>query len=570
MNAAFFLFSSVLIRIFWPKFKPDVHWICPVLALALPFCAGGFHIATSAVLSAFLALALFEQIHHHYTVQLYINRNSISFLLLFIAYCVTPFWAADKGMAGFALAKYLPVIAFILLVMQQDDIRQKTLDLLPACGCFMTAASALAACIPALRPYVTVNGRLAGFFQYPNSFAAFLLVALIVHIFCSRPKHQFLASLLLVIGIVLSGSKTVFVLMVLFMIAAVSVKGQSRLAMILGSALICGLAAGLLANALGLMSNADRFTDIRTSSDTFLVRLLYFRDVIPTILSHPFGIGYMGYPAIEGAIQTGRYYVSYIHNEFLQLLLEVGWISALFIAFSFLSALFSPKTDQMHRFILLAVLAHCMLDFDLQFSVFWIILLCCVNIRSGKLLPAFRSHIICFLSIALTAVSLWLGCGDYLYRSGKPESCLSVTPFHTEALTYQMSISTDPHDIDAIADQILSLNSTHSLAFSGKANVAFSQGDIASMIRYKENAIQSSRYTTEEYCDYFNKLCTAMQAYLQAGDAGSAAFCRKKLLEIPELMAAVSAQTHPLADIIGDDSALVLPPQYAEVLQQLQ
>lgn len=571
MSAVFFLFSAFLIRIFWPKIKPGIHWICPVLACALPFAAGGFHTATTAVLCLFLTIAVFEQICKNGTVYLWGNRTGVSILLLFIAYCITPFWAADKGMAGFAFSRYLPLVLYTLLIMQSpDEIRHHFLKMLPFCGCLMTIVSGLAVLFPKLYPYVTVNGRLAGFFQYPNSFAAFLLVGLIIQSYHASGKFSFPVILLLTAGIVLSGSKTVFVLLLLLMAAIVLVRHHKALTFKLAAALLCGLAAGFLADALGLLTNADRFTAISASSGTFLVRLLYFRDVLPTILAHPLGIGYMGYPAIEGAIQTGRYYVAYIHNGFLQLLLEIGWIPTVFLIFSLLSAALSRKTIEMHRFILLAILCHCMLDFDLQFPVFWIILLSCTNLRSGKQMVIKACKTVQFVSAILVAVALWLGCGDWLYRMERPDLTLRITPFHTDALTYQMSVSTDPDRMDQLADRILSFNPTHSLAFSAKANVAFSRGDVRAMIRYKENAIHASRYTTNEYCDYFQKLYTAMQFYLQAGDTESAAQCRKKLLEIPEMMAVVSQQTHALADLTGDDSTLVLPPEYEALLQQLK
>ena len=570
MSAVFLLFFSVLIRMFWPRIKPDIPWICPVLALVLPFCTGGFHIATAAALSLILMVAIQDEIRKNNIFRLFLNPAAVCTAVLFLAYCATPLWAADKGMAVFALPKYLPLVLYALLVMQSEqNISQKTLDLIPVCGCLMTILSALAASFPALHPHVTVNGRLAGFFQYPNAFAAFLLAALIIHSLRIRKKTDFLLALVPVIGIVLSGSRTVFVLMILFMAGIALLRRQKLLTMTLGAALICGLCAGFLADAFGTLANADRFTDIRTSSGTFLVRLLYFRDVLPSILANPLGIGYLGYPAIEGSIQTGRYYVTYIHNEFLQLLLEVGWIPGIAMAFALLIPVFSRKTAAAHRLILMAVLAHCMLDFDLQFCLFWIILLSCTPLRSGRELCITARNTALVCTALLSAAALWLGCGDFLYRAEKPDLCLRLTPFHTDALAYQMSVSEDARGMDALADKILSLNPTHSLALSGKANAAFSRGDISAMIQYKEAEIQASRYSADAYCDYFEKLYMAMQAYLQSGNVSNAAYCRNKLLEIPQMMAAVSQQTHPLAYMTGDDSSLILPPEYTAILDSL-
>lgn len=571
MTTVFFLTASLLIRYSYCIKSFHVHWLYPILFLALPFAAGGFHIGTAAVLSLVILLGLVERIHQNKVLYLYFNWNTAAFFLLFLAYTVTPVWGADQGMAAFGFSKYLPLMLYMIFMMQSTEDEQNILSyFLPTAASIMTVASVAFLFVPDGADYVTVNGRLGGFFQYPNSFAAFLLSALILH--NSRriqPCYDVIISILLVTGVILSGSKTVFILMCCTVIFLCLHKRQLKYTVIQCIALVFGICAGLLADQLNLLYQADRFTDIHMVSGTFLARLLYFRDVIPTIAVHPFGLGYMSYPAIEGCIQTGRYYVSFIHNGLLQLLLEVGWVPATFMAVVFLNSILSRKTQMVRKLFLLVLLAHCMLDFDLQFSVFWMIFLSCMDVRSGKMVSVKFTSVASPLAFCLVAVCLWLGCGDWLYRIGRTDACLKLTPFHTEALTYEMSRCDDPEQLDQIADRILELNASNSLAYSAKANAAFSSGDIISMIQYKQKAIYFSPYTTEEYCDYFEKLYTAMQLYLQAGDSDSAAYCRTKLLQIPEMMAAVSEKTHKLAYLTGDDSSLVLPAAYVKILQEI-
>ena len=44
MNALFFFIAATLCALVLPRVKPGIPWICPVLALALPFCAGGIRV----------------------------------------------------------------------------------------------------------------------------------------------------------------------------------------------------------------------------------------------------------------------------------------------------------------------------------------------------------------------------------------------------------------------------------------------------------------------------------------------------------------------------------------------
>ena len=569
MSSLCFLALALMLRLLWPRFRPDAHWLCPVLALALPFCAGGFHTGTAAVLCLLLTLALLEQLHKNTCFQFHANPESLSLLTVFLACCLTPLWAADKGMAVFAIPRYLPPVLFALVLMQsKDDLPSQILDLIPFSGCLMTLASGFLLFLPGLRDQVIVNGRLAGFFQYPNSFAAFALAGLVLQSFRSS-KWTFPICCLLMAGIVLSGSKTVFVLMLVLLAAILLLRRQKTLLLLIPG-LLLALGLGLLANHSGLLAQAHRFTQIEATSGTFLVRLLYYRDALPTIFRHPFGIGYLGYPAIQGTIQTGRYAVTYIHNGLLQLLLDMGWLPAVLLSFVLLRTLLSRETAPAKRLLLLAVLGHCMLDFDLQFASFWILILCCLNLRGGKPRQFAGKKIPALLVTILTVISLWLGTGDCLYRLKKVDACLTVTPFHTEALSTKLTATGDAAQLDALADKILARNPTHSLAYSAKANVALSKGDILSMIRWKEEAIRLSPYTTEEYCDYFRKLYWALEQFLQMGDLQSASQCREKLLQIPQMMASVSRRTSPLAWKTGDDPTLALPAEYTALLEVLK
>ena len=560
MMAFLFLILGLLIRLVLPRVRPGVPWICPVLALALPFAAGGFHTGTCALLSGFLLLALAEQPLHFR-----LNRSSVALLLVFAAACLTPLWAADKGMAVFGIVRFLPPVLFALLVMQNKQIPEAFLATLPLSGCLATVLSLVL--LPWFSDTLIVNGRLAGFFQYPNSFAAFLLCGLILRSMGERSKWDLPVCLILLAGIVLSGSKTVFVLTVAAILAIALIRRQKKLTLFLVISLALGLGAGLLAEALGLLTQADRFTEVTPASGTFLVRLLYYRDALMPILKHPFGMGYLAYPAIQGTIQTGRYAVTYLHNGFLQLLLELGWIPGLAMAFCLGSGLLGKSREPGKRLVLLFLLAHCMLDFDLEFPIFWLVLLSCLDLDGGR---EWKPKKPALIPLALVlAVSLWLGSGDTLYRLGKTDLCLKLTPFHTQALTQALTQSSDAQEVDALADRILSLCPTHSVACSAKANAAFARGDMLSMMQYKEAAIAYAPYVNEEYLDYFRKLYTAMELYLRSGDEKSALYCRDKLLTIPAMMEETAQRTIPLAYMTGDDPTLALPEEYEALLKAL-
>jgi len=97
--------------------------------------------------------------------------------------------------------------------MQENPSVSSALHMLPAAMVFMTLVSMVLMLFPGLRKLVAPAGRLAGFIQYSNTFALLLLIALVL--VCMKNKvclrdYFFLPIFLL--GILLSGSRTTFLL----------------------------------------------------------------------------------------------------------------------------------------------------------------------------------------------------------------------------------------------------------------------------------------------------------------------------------------------------------------------
>lgn len=561
--------AALLIRWLLEKRNMHIPGVLVYLTFVLPFAAGGFHSYVAMITVWILVLDLLRQVRRNRKFRFVFAFPSEAVIFLVLCYCVSPLWAADRGMAAFGVVRYLPLVLYMLVLMQYSpEERKNALLLLPWCGAAMTMVTCLLLPIPAMQPHITVNGRLAGFFQYPNTFAAFLLAGLVLsQTKENRQKLDFLGDAVLIFGIVLSGSRTVFVLLLAALAGILWLRRSKKLVLSLGITLGAGLLLALLASQLGLLRNADRFTAISTSSGSFLVRLLYFKDALPVIARHPFGIGYLGYRAMEGTFQTGRYGVSFIHNGLLQMLLDVGWAPSVMMAALFLKTMLSKKTAPGNRLLLFVLLGHCMMDFDLQFFAFWVVLLTVLDFESGSVHYAKKKKTLGMgLCAVILCVCTWLGTGDLLHSLGKNDLCLKVTPFHTDALVTALQTTADPEELDDLADRVLKNNPTHALAYSAKANAAFARGRVVEMMQYKEQAIRCARYSTEEYVDYYEKLYAVYLRYQELGDSTSAAYCMEKLRTIPELMARVSEGTDPLARLTGEDQTLRLPEAYLQML----
>lgn len=543
------------------------------LNFVLPFAFGGFFTYLALPLTVFLLAALWKTVRQNGTLKIRINLSAAAVALVALGYLVTPLWAADKGMAVFGMIRMLPLLLYLLLLLQiPEEERSGVLELVPLCGAVMTVLSMALLLIPALGTYMTISDRLAGFFAYPNTFAAFLLAGLLLTMLKREKKWlDYLLGGILMLGIIASGSRTAFVFLGVAVVLLLIPKGRGKMAVFAAVAVAAGIGISFLLAGFEPLSGADRFTTIDVSESTFLGRLLYYKDALAIIARHPFGTGYWGWRVLQPGAQTGVYAVTFVHNSLLQLFLDIGWVPAVAVAVAFLKTIFSKETSYAARAVLLVVLGHCLLDFDLEYLSIWLILIPLLPMQTGRevVLKKPKTPVLAVGGVML-ALCLWLGTGDFLVQMGWNEACLKVTPFHTDSLEKRLYGESDMTELAKTADKMLRLCPTSSIAHSAKANVAFSGGQALLMMEEKEQAIANARYTLVEYTDYLDKLFALYQAYSQMGDAGSAQYCAQKILEVPGMLREVVDSTAPIAYKIADVPNLTLPAEYLQAIEQLR
>lgn len=538
------------------------------ILLFSPFLTGLFHLwgAAFAVIALTAALAVLQK-KEALRISLSPLLLSCCSLVLFLSGgCL---WGTDRGMALAGTLKFLPLPLFVLALQQRKlEDRMRLLRFLPQTAALMVLLSFFLSRIPAWADHFLVNGRLAGFFQYPNTFAAYLLAALIVLIHGqgdgssvladskSRPLVrqqkppaclQPLLFAVLLFGLALAQSKAAIILLI-----AVLILSAVRADLVREKRLF-GLSAALFAGAgLFLLLRGP------VSFSTFFGRLLYARDALPVILRHPLGLGYTGYYWLQGSFQTGVYSVRHVHNELLQLLLDVGWIPAGLFLWAMVQSFRSPDGNFCRKLLLAVLCLHALADFDTQFLSVAFLMLTSASVEpcgSRRISP----RVFAAVSIPVCLFSFWLGTAALLLYEGRPSEAANWYPAYTEALV-RMLPEAENNRTEELADRILRLNVSCAPAWDVKAEAAFRRGDFDEAISAKEEAVHLSRYNRQEYWEYQNLLERIRVRCLSRGDAEGAARCSAKLEAIPEMAQNVLAQTSALGRMIQDQPNLSLPP----------
>ena len=550
-----------------PVLPEQIHTALEWLLLLCPFLYGCFFPWGSALVSLVLIVLLLLLVRR----RLLCSTRSAAFLAalsIVIFHLGGMLWGIDRGMALIGAIQFLPLPLFVLLLEQYTPAQRMTLlRRLPYAASAMVLLSFLLSRIPSLEGWFLVAGRQAGFFQYPNSYALYLLFALVLVLFGSGLRFGRLPwILLLTLGIFLSGSRIVFfLLLAVFLVFFLKEKSKaSRLSVLItvGTLLLGSILYALLT---GSRDSIGRFLTFSFTASEFVGRLLYARDAVPVILRHPFGLGYTGFRCLQGSFQTGVYSVQHVHNELLQLLLDVGWVPAGLFLWALWRSLRSREAGLCRKMLLAVLLLHCLLDFDTQFVSLALLLFLVLDTGpqaqkpppSGELARRFSSGMLALLAL----LSLWIGSASFLYYLRNPSAAAKIYPAYTAALLDLLPDASD-QELGELSDRVLQLNQHVALAHNAKAKADLSAGEFSGMIAHKQEAIRLSRYNLAEYLDYFDILRYARERYLQRGDTDSADYCLSLISEIPGMLEEVDRQTSSLGRMIKDQPELTLPPLY--------
>lgn len=553
------------------EFLSDTYAAEWILLLSLVL-SGGFNEYVGCVLSSIISVLLIVKIAQNRNLVVNINITSLSIAVITLLYLISCFYAIDSGMAFVGFLKFLPVLLYMLLLMQDKGIKEHLIALLPYVALALGVLSLVLMYIPITKDYFTVSDRLAGFFQYPNTFALFLLVGELTALSKEKLKPiDIISALLLIILLLFTGSRAVFILAVFSNVLIIFFRKGKKVKILLGIVVAVLAVAVLL--MLPLFNNSEifsRYFTISFTESTFVGRLLYYFDAFPLILRHPFGLGYMGYYYVQQSIQTGVYSVMFIHNDFLQLLLDVGWIPCLLFVVGIIKSFFRKGNSAGKRIIFLTVFLHCLFDFDLQFISMFFILLLFLNYNDGKQFELKKGAVFVFSFVITGLLSLYFAVALGLAHFGFNQAADSMFPGNTQNKVDLLIAEDDIVAQNEIADRIISQNEYVQIAYSAKARYAFSQGDFESLISYKNKIFQIAPFSYDEYEDYCYMLIQGIQLYKQAGDEYSTEVCEQQLLKTADRLDRLDDKLSNLGRKIVDQPKTDLPDDIVKYIDSLE
>lgn len=543
---------------------------------------GLFYEFAACICAGFLGFLWCHGIAVRKHVRVYINETSLGFFCLVIMYLVVCLYGVDKGMGLIGFFQMLAVIFFLLCAMElSEENRADLQSVIPYMGGFMTVVGivvyALRKVLPDLYLFFFTADRFGGFFRYANVYALFCLLGLPV-LFHQEPdkmkgyKSLFLSALLM-FGILISGSRSVAVLLIVLLIVTLIYNKQLRpVVMSLLLMMLIGVVIYVLVT--GNRQNIGRLLTASLSSSTLLGRILYWKDGLRLLCHHPFGLGYLGYYYMEGSIQTGVYDVRYIHNDLLQLVLDVGVLPCVLFVLLLGKGFMDKKREISYQngCILVVMFLHSLFDFDLEFTAMWFVLILSFDIKWGRQyeIRTERKKIYQALVGSLATICLYMGtamCGKY---AGNARFTARLLPCCTESQTQMLRDETDAIKAKALALRILKQNAYVAEAYDILAVVALQEGSYREAEQKKWRSVQLQKYHADAYDRYVLLLGRAISECMQTGDEKTAQYLMEKMSGVKEQIIRVLDETDPLAYQIRDLPNLHLSDEAEHLIRLLE
>lgn len=541
-----------------------------ILIFVFPFLTGLYSGGSCAIAALALMIYLIWHLHETGRLTVWINLTSVCLTVFYLLYLAVTIWAIDPGMAFHGFIRISPCLIFMIVLMQlkSGEVRE-LFPMIAYSGVCYVLFGLFAYYIPTLNYYFYDADRFCGFFNVANEMAIFLLVGLnILAYLKGQTRDIYLMEIVLVVGIFLTGSRTVFVLLLLSVIVLLLVrKKQSRkMLLIFGLCLACVLIYFLVTHDNGSIA---RFTRLSLGSSEMVGRFIYWKDSLRLIAEYPFGSGFGGFYYWQGANSSAPYSLWYIHNIFLQITADVGFAGLILFLIAIIRTLSNKSVCLEYKIIMSLILLHGLVDFDLEYMILWFILLMTMNLRSGREVVLESKKLFTAVLALLSAAYLYLGAGYLTATFGDLSSAIRILPYETEFKVLQIKKQESNEEVIELAHDVLGYNDTIPVTYEALAIENRQNGEYLDMLRNKYKAVTHIKYNMNRYNEFLKMDQSVYELAKSGDDTLLMDSCRLWAQKLIDFLYEVRESTDPLITQTVDNPDYKLSDESMAFLKSL-
>ena len=217
----------------------------------------------------------------------------------------------------------------------------------------------------------------------------------------------------------------------------------------------------------------------------------------------------------------------------------------------------------------IVVSLHNFFDFDLQYMVMMMLFILCLDYDSGKVkVIKTGKNAVCTAVGVLCALCAYLGIGQTAYYLDLPQVAYNMNNGDTLAAMHVLLREKDSNKASELAEVIIDKNEYCAIAYSAKANAAFSKGDVVTAMECKRKVLELTPFEYEEYEQYCKILVYCIQMYTDVRDTNSAEVCRRELITTVTKLESLESKLSTLGKMIKDQPKTQLVGEIAYYVKE--
>lgn len=533
-----------------------------------PFLQGINELHVVFILDIFLLGLLFYKVYKN---KKLIFTKDIKFILILgwsIAYLITSFYSVDNELSFLGFLKFFTIPIFIVLIMQYEytkEDRDKWFYAIGKIGAIMVIGC-LFLVLVGKKDLIFYQNRLAGFFDYANSFAMFLLIGVISTGFKKDFKLlDFVVMSLLLTGIILTNSRSLMIITAVSYIAVLIFSKASKKVKLVNSGImiLVGVSVVLIVGAFGV---SNRLSTTSGNASEWVLRLLYYKDALRMLSENIFGYGHMAWWYMQEGVQTGAYDAKYIHNGLLQVAIDAGVIPALLIVVIFVKAFFERKRSVRDKVLMVVILGHALIDFDMEFLAITIPLF--MTLEFDKMIEIKNvvwDKVCIVLGIVIYSFFFLVTVLENMGAYDKANSLFS----YSNNLSEQLIIETDYDRAIMLAEKLYDKNKYFIPSAEVLSEKEQAENNYDKAEEYELWILKNKKYTMKNYIEYVGFLEKAINYYYSINDFDKVKEFVGKLNEVPKMVNEVKETSDSLAYKIAHKPRLDIPEEITEYISSM-
>lgn len=555
------------------KIKSNLAKALFVILFLFPFFVGGYYVFYSAVVGIVLAVLLLINIFKFKEIKYSASFTFFVLMFMSVMYFVTKFWAVDKSMAIHGFVKFFSAFLFVVTLIQIDKDEQKTLLCsVPLTAVVMTVFTYLMGftAFGKNRFYDNI-GDLHGTFEYANAFAIYLLVGIIVVLFSDiKLPFKIITFIVCVFGIYKSNSRAVWLVSV-FMVVVIIIyfifKHVDNTKNKVSVAFLGILFAVLVFILLYRFGIVEKVWNYVSTDSSFNERLLYYTDAFHYILKHPFGKGAYAFYFAQPAFQSAYYYAIDVHCDFLQYAIEIGVIPAVLFVVVVVKQLCSKQNSVLQKFVILTIVLHSLVDYDLQFTSILFVMLLCFYYQNIKTIEVTSKLVPSVIALAFALFYGVIGLSAFCNYIGDHQKSVYYYK-NTPSLIILMQSTNDKQSAYVLAQEILKRNDSVYEPNNVMANIYSADNKYGKAVKQMELVIKKDPRTMQHYCDYIDLLVKASKYYDERGETKKSQIYKDKIACVDDMVSDLKNHTSKRGVLYGRKQNFEIGKKYKKIIKQ--